>query len=90
MTWRNPINRADIEQALDTGQLFMDVTLRAGPPRFWLIRRNGQTKTWKRSPDWFRIPVKYGFKGYDQIDHNYPKELMRIANSRQEAETGVR
>lgn len=31
-------------------------------------RRNGQTKTWKRSPERFRIPVKYGMYAYGYID----------------------
>lgn len=30
-------------------------------------RRNGQTQTWKRSPERFRVPVKYGLYRYDQI-----------------------
>ena len=30
-------------------------------------RRNGQTQTWKRSPERFRIPVKYGLYQYGQI-----------------------
>lgn len=30
-------------------------------------RRNGATKTWKRQPDKFRIPVKYGMYSYSYI-----------------------
>lgn len=30
-------------------------------------RRNGKTQTWKRSPEKFRIPVKYGLYAYGQI-----------------------
>ena len=30
-------------------------------------RRNGATKTWVRSPERFRIPVKYGMYGYGAI-----------------------
>lgn len=26
------------------------------------VRRNGKTKTWKRSPEKFRIPVKHGLR----------------------------
>ncbi len=34
-------------------------------------RRNGQTQTWKRSPDKFSIPVKYGMRSYDRITEDY-------------------
>ena len=34
------------------------------------VRRNGKTQTWKRKPNEFRIPVKYGLYGYGNIDHN--------------------
>ena len=30
-------------------------------------RRNGKTKTWKRSPDRFQIPVKHGLYDYGYI-----------------------
>jgi hypothetical protein len=30
--------------------------------RYWKLRRNGQTKTWKTRPHDFRIPVKAGLK----------------------------
>ena len=37
------------------------------PQRF---RRNGKTKTWKRQPERFEIPVKYGLYGYGYITEN--------------------
>lgn len=30
--------------------------------------RNGQTRRWKREPDRFVIPVKYGLREHDQIN----------------------
>lgn len=30
-------------------------------------RRNGATRTWKRSPERFRLPVKYGLHAYDAV-----------------------
>ena len=36
--------------------------------RVYEWRRNGATKTWKTRPGEFRIPVKYGMRGYDYID----------------------
>ena len=32
-------------------------------------RRNGKTKTWVTRPGEFRIPVKYGLRGYFYIDN---------------------
>jgi hypothetical protein len=31
------------------------------------FRRNGKTKTWKRSPERFAMPVKYGLYAYDTV-----------------------
>ena len=58
-----PTNLATLEAALDAGQLFRPV----GNGRYWQCRRNGATKTWKREPSRFLIPIKYGFRGYDVI-----------------------
>jgi hypothetical protein len=33
----------------------------------YVHRRNGATQTWKTRPGDFRIPVKYGLKGYGNI-----------------------
>lgn len=30
-------------------------------------RRNGKTQTWKTRPDEFRVPVKFGLRGYGNI-----------------------
>jgi hypothetical protein len=32
-------------------------------------RRNGKTQTWVTRPDEFRVPVKYGLRGYGNITH---------------------
>jgi len=37
-------------------------------------RRNGKTKTWVRSPERFRIPVKYGIYEYFYIDETNAKD----------------
>ena len=31
-------------------------------------RRNGMTKTWVTRPGEFRVPIKYGLRGYSYID----------------------
>jgi len=36
-----------------------------GSPQRWRV--NGQVKTWKRSPNRVRVPVKYGLYGYDYL-----------------------
>lgn len=52
-----------IETALDNGQLWVLM----GSGRYWRCRRNGATKTWKRKPNRFSIPVKAGMYAYTHI-----------------------
>lgn len=33
-------------------------------------RRNGQTQTWKRTPERFRVPVKFGLYRYNAITND--------------------
>jgi hypothetical protein len=82
INWRSPLNQFDYEQALDAGQLF--IAMRSGA--WWQCRRNGQTKTWKRSPNRFYIPIKYGFRGYHAITETDAHSCFRIANRRADAE----
>ena len=59
------------EQALrstefhQTGGSGRPCTSKQGPLRW---RRNGATKTWKRTPGKFQVPVKFGLRAYDYID----------------------
>jgi hypothetical protein len=32
--------------------------------------RNGRTQTWRTRPTEYRVPVKYGLRGYGQITHH--------------------
>lgn len=50
--------RANFEELLDAGRLETAV----GPGRWWKLRRNGRTRTWKRDPGRFLVPVKAGFR----------------------------
>jgi len=34
------------------------------------VRRNGKTQTWKRTPDKFRIPAKFGLGTYVQLTNS--------------------
>ncbi len=42
---------------------------------YYLCRRNGKTKTWKRSPERFQVPLKFGLYGYGYLTevnaHNF-------------------
>lgn len=37
-------------------------------------RRNGETKTWKKNPERFRIPIKIGLNGYSEITNENAQE----------------
>jgi hypothetical protein len=54
----------DFEQALDQG--ILEVPVNSGyilrPQRYWRIRRNGKTRTWKRDAERWEIPCKAGLK----------------------------
>jgi hypothetical protein len=53
-----PSDLAAIETALDTGRIQAEMT----NGRWWQVRRNGATKTWKTRPGEFRIPIKAGLR----------------------------
>jgi hypothetical protein len=57
------ITRHNIDHLLDTGQL--EIAMRNG--NWWTLRRNGETKRWKRDPERIRIPIKAGLRVYDVI-----------------------
>jgi hypothetical protein len=79
----SPKTLAEIEQALDSHTLFTAMA----PGKWWLLRRNGATKRWKRSPERFTIPIKFGFRGAGAIMETTDKQLyLRIAASRADAE----
>lgn len=50
-----------------TANNFEHVTLKNKDKSPLRTRRNGATQTWKRSPEKFRIPVKYGLYEYYNI-----------------------
>jgi hypothetical protein len=59
------MNKWEIEEALDHGRLW--AAMRNN--RWWKLRRNGRTQTWKTRPSEFRIPVKAGLKSYADVTH---------------------
>ena len=50
------------------------------------MRRNGQTKTWVRSPEKFCVPVKYGLYTYDYVTDRNASEFFA---TREEAENSL-
>lgn len=64
-----PVPRDALNQLLDKGliEIRMARDLSDGSPRYWKIRRNGKTQTWKRDANRVRIPFKYGMYGYGAI-----------------------
>jgi hypothetical protein len=60
------LGREQLENALDKGVL--EACVNRTQDRWWKVRRNGATRTWKRSPERFYIPVKAGLKTYGAIE----------------------
>ncbi len=79
------MTRQEIDTALDNHTLYIAM---AKPGKWWQLRRNGATQTWKRDPSRFRIPVKFGLKGYEAITETFPTDQLRIAPDRETAEKG--
>jgi hypothetical protein len=61
------MTRTEIEAALDTGELWAAMVSRFKPTRYWRVRRNGKTQTWKTRPSEFSIPVKAGLREHARI-----------------------
>lgn len=55
--------QTDVEHALDNGQLWGAMRNN----RFWRLRRNGATQTWKTRPREFSIPVKAGLRSCARV-----------------------
>lgn len=63
------MTREQFEAALDGGTLETRILQRGGP-RWYRVRRNGRTQTWKRSPSRFEIPIKFRYR-----------DTMRVTNA---------
>lgn len=42
-------------------------------------RRNGKTQTWKTRPEDFRVPIKYGLRGFSAIEKS-SADLFHVAS----------
>ena len=61
-------DKFDTDHAIDHGCLWAKMS----NGRYWRLRRNGRTQTWKRNLARFRIPVKAGMYVYDEITNETP------------------
>jgi hypothetical protein len=57
------ITRQNVDLLLDRG--LIEIAMTSG--KWWSIRRNGATKTFKKDAARIYIPFKYGFKFYGNI-----------------------
>jgi hypothetical protein len=72
------MERQEIERLLDTGRLQVSsASVKGG--RWYDVRRIGITKTWKRDPESFSIPVKVGLKDCFRIENGSAQ--FRIARA---------
>jgi hypothetical protein len=55
------MTRIEFETALDAGKLETRISTREGD-KWYLVRRNGRTQTWKRDTRRFEIPIKFRFR----------------------------
>lgn len=64
------MTREAFEAALDAGHLW--TAIRGYDTRWYRCRRNGRTRTWKRDPSRFLIPVKFRLKDCMRVqDHDF-------------------
>jgi hypothetical protein len=60
------MTREAFEAALDQGQLWTRVG-----SRWYVCRRNGQTKVWKRDESRFEVPIKYRFRDAARVESRH-------------------
>ena len=61
------LSREQADRLLDSGQLYACMASGA----YWLLRRNGETRTWKTRPGEYSIPVKAGLKSCARFMHDW-------------------
>lgn len=67
----------EIAESLKHGAIVYHKTLKQGPKNARIplrVRITGKCQTWKRAPNDFRLPVKWGFKQCWAIDQNNAHE----------------
>lgn len=68
------IGKVTPETALTANRFYHRKLKYKGSDRPIEVRRMGRTKTWKRDPEKFRVPVKYGLRDSFYIDQNNAHE----------------
>jgi hypothetical protein len=71
--WPLAVTRAQVEYALDHRRL----VIQGHSGRWYDVRRNGKTKTWKTRPYDYSIPAKVGLSGAFRIDPD-TSNLMKV------------
>jgi hypothetical protein len=66
ITKEQALTASEFHFRLDCAVSGVRTNLPPSQPMRW--RRNGMTKTWVRSPEKFRIPIKFGLYDYHYID----------------------
>lgn len=61
----------EVEAALDSHRLEVQAT----NGHWYTIRRNGATRRWKRDPERYRIPFKWGFQNYGALEWAYHPDV---------------
>lgn len=61
------ITRDNIDQLLDAHKI--EICAPNANGRWYTIRRNGQTRRWKRDPERISVPCKVGFRDCFRIEH---------------------
>lgn len=67
-----------VEAGLKGYGTFYHVSARNADGTAVRCRVNGKCKTWKRRPEAFRLPVKYGLKEYFYLDNGNAKEWLTV------------
>lgn len=67
------LTQQQADRLVDAGEL--EVAMQHG--RWWRVRRNGRTQTWKTRPGHYRIPLKMGLRGYTELTHSDVVEECR-------------
>jgi hypothetical protein len=72
------MTKDEIETALRNGTL----QGQARNGKWYNLRRNGATKTWKRDPNRWSIPVKAGLRDCFRIDQDTTQQYLRVGEGR--------
>jgi hypothetical protein len=67
------MTREEFETALDAHRLWIQEWPN-GKCRWYLVRRNGRTRTWKKDAARWEIPIKWKFRSTGRVNEKYPLE----------------